>query len=130
MKLQITIERSTGLSYLTRLFHWNISIYNINVPKLAGSTACGFPFRCACWVMRTTSFTGIQSGLLPGNVPGDREIAESLEGNKSWDSWTKSTACFPVVIEVGSVGWNDTAVKIQNQKIIIDAFLHVSNKIS
>ena len=70
--------------------------------------------------MRTTSFTGIQSGLLPGNVPGDREIAESLEGNKSWDSWTKSTACilvcFPVVIEVGSLGWNDTAAKIQNKK--------------
>ena len=116
------------------LLHWNISLYNINVPKLAGSTACGFPLPCACWVMRTTSFTGIQSGLLPGNVPGDREIAESLEGNKSWDSWTKSTACilvcFPVVIEVGSLGWNDTAVKIQNEKIIIDNFVQVSNKIS
>ena len=54
------------------------------------------------------------------------KLVKSLEGNRSWDSWTKSTACilvcFPVVIEVGLLGWNDTAVKIQNQsfKIILN----------
>ena len=82
----------------------------------AGRTAWGCRFPPECCVIRTTSPTGMQSGLLIEDVPGEREIAESLAGSSNWDSWTKSaecvSACFPVGIVAGSRGWKVTAAKI------------------
>lgn len=88
------------------------------VPILAGRTAWGCRFPSECCVIRTTSLTGMQSGLLFEDILGERDIEESLGGNNCWDSWTKSAesvpVCSPVDTVVGSLGWNVTAAKYKD----------------